>query len=161
MLILLTLGLFIQASTLRWTFPYGGAPNLVLAAVLLVGLRRGPWSGLITGLWGGFLVGALRGEGLIALALGYAAMGWLVATIAHPRPQGSLSLTPRRPPQGGTLSLGSSVLLAAAFSLVATFAEATLVGGTPMWAAALVSLAPQMLFQICLIALFEVSVVFL
>jgi len=141
-LVLLTLCLLLQASAMGWHFPGGGAPNLVQAAVLLIAFQRGRFPGLLTGAWGGFLVGALGGSGALPMASFYAAIGWMVGELGRPR-------------------LIRAVLLAAGVSLVATAVEAVLTGGPAMGQCALVSLAPQMLFQICVVTLDAASPVLL
>jgi len=136
--VMMTLVLLFQASSLQVLFPFGGGPDIVLAFLLVVGMRMGLIGAVVTGFWGGLVVGALRGTGSAASAALYLALGWVIGMIREtrgcPRP----------------LKL---MLLAASLAVVVTAAEAYLAGGTSMWRCALTSLAPQMFVQICVVTL--------
>jgi rod shape-determining protein MreD len=144
--VILTLALLFQSSHCQFLFPAGGGPDLVLAALLIVGMRLGLMGSVVTGFWGGLVLGALRGTGMGANAALYLAVGWLIGMIrevkGRPRPIKLL-------------------LLAGMLSLVVTAAEAWLTGGTSMWRCALASLAPQIFVQVCVVAFDEIVLGFL
>jgi hypothetical protein len=144
--ILLALLLLLQTSRGQWLFPNGGAPNLLLAAVLVISMRFGLTAGVLTGAWGGLLSGALSGAGWPALAALYIVLGWCI---------GSLRELFGRPP------FLEMLLLAAAASVMATLLEAACLGFSIYGLPALHSLAPQMLFLMCVIALDQLCLVLL
>jgi hypothetical protein len=136
--LLLTLALLFQASSNQFVFPFGGGPDVVLAFLLVVCMRLGLIAGVVTGFWGGLVVGALRGTGSAASAALYLCLGWLLGMLRETR---------------GNLRPLRLMLVAAGLAVVVTAAEAYLAGGTSMWRCALTSLAPQMFVQICVVAL--------
>jgi hypothetical protein len=124
--------IFFQASSGRWLFPGSGAPNVVLAAVLLIAVRLGVPAAMVTGFWGGLLVGALRGSTAIPSAAFYALVGCVMGLVRELR---------------GKPRVGERLLLAMGLTIAATVFEGWAVDS---WRAALASLAPQMLVQFCL-----------